>query len=143
MTTVKRGEVVELAKIGFAALVAKLEAQGKSPEQAKAIAAAIGRKKYGNAKFAKMGAKGAAKAKSMTATHDAWGNMIDLTVPMTGEATVTSNAFHVQSKQTIKTMPTPKLEAYVVETASALGKSHPYTKLVARQMQKRSVAKGA
>ena len=42
----------------FAALTSKLEAKGKSAESAKAIAAAIGRKKYGNEKMAKMAAKG-------------------------------------------------------------------------------------
>lgn len=42
----------------FAAFVSKLEAQGRSVESAKAIAASAGRKKYGNAKMASWAAKG-------------------------------------------------------------------------------------
>lgn len=42
----------------FAALTKSLEAQGKSPESAKAIAASIGRKKYGAKKMASWSAKG-------------------------------------------------------------------------------------
>lgn len=45
----------------FAKLSGKLESQGKSPEAAKAIAASIGRKKYGAAKMAKMSAAGRKK----------------------------------------------------------------------------------
>jgi hypothetical protein len=41
----------------FGALQKSIEAEGKSKEQAGAIAAAIGRKKYGKKKFAKMGKK--------------------------------------------------------------------------------------
>ena len=50
------------AKLGsgkrFAALEGKLKRQGKSEESAKAIAATVGRKKYGNAKMQKMAAAG-------------------------------------------------------------------------------------
>lgn len=50
------------AKLGsgkrFAAGVKKLESKGKSEESAKAIMAAAGRAKYGNAKMAKMAAAG-------------------------------------------------------------------------------------
>lgn len=46
----------------FAALQSKIEAQGNSKAAAGAIAASIGRKKYGNAKFAAM-AKKKAKGK--------------------------------------------------------------------------------
>lgn len=42
----------------FKALTGKLEKDGKSPDSAKAIAASIGRKKYGNKKMASMAAKG-------------------------------------------------------------------------------------
>lgn len=42
----------------FKGLTNKLEKQGKSPESAKKIAAAIGRKKYGNTKMSKMAAAG-------------------------------------------------------------------------------------
>lgn len=42
----------------FAALVGKLKSKGKSTESAKAIAASIGRKKYGKSKFQEMAAKG-------------------------------------------------------------------------------------
>ena len=41
----------------FSALTKSIEASGKSPESARAIAASIGRKKYGAKRFAKMGAK--------------------------------------------------------------------------------------
>ena len=50
----------------FAALVKSVEKKGKSPAKAKAIAAVVGRKKYGAAKMAKMavaGKKRAAKAR--------------------------------------------------------------------------------
>lgn len=42
----------------FAAFVARLVAEGKSVEQAKAIAASAGRKKYGAKRMASMAAKG-------------------------------------------------------------------------------------
>lgn len=55
------------AKLGsgkrFKALTEKLEKKGKSAESAKAIAASIGRKKYGNAKMQSMAAKGKARGK--------------------------------------------------------------------------------
>jgi hypothetical protein len=38
----------------FSALTKQLEAEGKSPKSAKAIAASIGRKKYGPKKMSKM-----------------------------------------------------------------------------------------
>jgi hypothetical protein len=41
----------------FAALVAKLKRQGHDEEAAKAIAASIGRKKYGKERFQRMAAK--------------------------------------------------------------------------------------
>lgn len=45
----------------FAKLVNKMKGQGKSEESAKAIAASIGRKKYGNSKFQEMAAAGKKK----------------------------------------------------------------------------------
>jgi hypothetical protein len=42
----------------FAAMVGKLKGQGKSEGSAKAIAASIGRKKYGNKRFQEMAAAG-------------------------------------------------------------------------------------
>lgn len=42
----------------FAALVNKLKGKGKSEDSAKAIAASVGRKKYGKSKFQEMAAKG-------------------------------------------------------------------------------------
>ena len=45
----------------FAKLTAKLRSEGKSEKSAKAIAASIGRKKYGNAKMSSMAAKGRKK----------------------------------------------------------------------------------
>jgi hypothetical protein len=45
----------------FKALTNKLEAKGKSPEAAKAIAATVGRKAYGAKKMASMAAKGRKK----------------------------------------------------------------------------------
>jgi len=48
-------KVKKSSKLGsgkrFASLTKSIESQGKSPEKAKAIAAAIGRKKYGNKKM--------------------------------------------------------------------------------------------
>lgn len=46
----------------FKALTRKLRAAGKSAKAAKAIAAAIGRKKYGAKKMAKMAAAGRRRA---------------------------------------------------------------------------------
>ena len=45
----------------FAKLTASLKKEGKSEKSAKAIAASIGRKKYGNAKMSTMAAKGRKK----------------------------------------------------------------------------------
>lgn len=42
----------------FKKLIEELEGEGKSEESAKAIAASAGRKRYGNAKMAKMAAAG-------------------------------------------------------------------------------------
>lgn len=53
------------AKLGsggrFAALKESVEKEGKSPKVAGAIAASVGRKKYGKAKFQKMAAQGREK----------------------------------------------------------------------------------
>lgn len=50
------------AKLGsgtrFKALKSKLQKQGKSAEDAAAIAAAVGRKKFGKKRFQKLAAKG-------------------------------------------------------------------------------------
>ncbi len=46
----------------FAKMVSGIEKSGKSAEQAKGIAAAAGRAKYGAKKFAGMAAKGRARA---------------------------------------------------------------------------------
>ncbi len=55
-------KVKKTSKVGsgkrFGALTKSIEAQGKSPESAKRIAAAIGRKKYGAKKMTKMAVKG-------------------------------------------------------------------------------------
>jgi hypothetical protein len=55
------------AKLGsgarFKALTKKVEKEGKSAESAKAIAASVGRKKYGNAKMNAMAKAGKAKKK--------------------------------------------------------------------------------
>lgn len=51
-----------MAKMGFAAVQSNIEKSGKSPKEAAAIAAAIGRKKYGGAKMAKMAAIGRKRA---------------------------------------------------------------------------------
>jgi hypothetical protein len=45
----------------FAAMVKKLKSKGKSEESAKAIAASVGRKKYGKSRFQKMAAEGRSK----------------------------------------------------------------------------------
>lgn len=54
-------KVVKKSKPGsgkrFSALSKSIEAQGKTPEQAEAIAASIGRKKYGKAKMSSMSSK--------------------------------------------------------------------------------------
>lgn len=47
-----------MAYMGFDALVQRLIGQGKSPQVARAIAATIGRKKYGAGKFNKAAARG-------------------------------------------------------------------------------------
>lgn len=47
----------------FAALTEKLAAKGKSVKDAKALAASIGRKKYGKKKMASWAAKGRMRAK--------------------------------------------------------------------------------
>jgi len=52
----------------FAAMVGKLKGQGKSEDSAKAIAASIGRKKYGKSKFQAMAAAG--KSKKQTGGPD-------------------------------------------------------------------------
>ena len=46
----------------FAAMVADIKATGKSATSAKAIAAAVGRKKYGKAKFQSMAVAGKKRA---------------------------------------------------------------------------------
>lgn len=46
----------------FAAMTDKLEQRGMSASGAKAVAASIGRKKYGNAKMASMAAAGKKRA---------------------------------------------------------------------------------
>lgn len=46
-----------MSKIGFNKLQSEIEAKGSSPKKAAAIAAAVGRKKYGAKKFAAMGAE--------------------------------------------------------------------------------------
>jgi len=46
----------------FAKMVKSLESKGKSAESAKAISAAIGRKKYGSEKMVKMAAAGRKRA---------------------------------------------------------------------------------
>jgi hypothetical protein len=45
----------------FAAMVSGLKKEGKSEDSAKAIAASIGRKKYGKSKFQEMAAAGKKK----------------------------------------------------------------------------------
>ena len=49
---------VQEEKIGFKRLEKKIEDTGKPKEEAEAIAASVGRKKYGKAKFQKMAAAG-------------------------------------------------------------------------------------
>lgn len=76
---VLKGRGVEMKKSGgksmkpggggrFAAMVGKLKSKGKSTESAKAIAASIGRKKYGKSKFQAMAAAG--KKKQMGGPDD-------------------------------------------------------------------------
>tara|TARA_R100001163_G_C4937004_1_gene110462 strand:+ start:204 stop:365 length:162 start_codon:yes stop_codon:yes gene_type:complete len=47
-----------MAYVGFNKLAGKLQKQGKSQASARAIAASIGRKKYGKKKFQAAAAKG-------------------------------------------------------------------------------------
>lgn len=47
----------------FAALESKLEGEGKSEGSAKAIAASVGRKKYGAKRMSKMAARGRARSR--------------------------------------------------------------------------------
>jgi|TARA_R100000482_G_scaffold123773_1_gene74571 hypothetical protein len=47
-----------MAYMGFKKLKSKLESEGKSPKAAGAIAASVGRKKYGAKKFNKAAAEG-------------------------------------------------------------------------------------
>ena len=60
--TYKKGGSTKKPKLGsgerFKALSKKIQSGGKSKDAADAIAAAIGRKKYGNSKFQKMAATG-------------------------------------------------------------------------------------
>ena len=60
--TMKAGGTTKKPKLGsgerFKALSAKIQKSGKSKDAADAIAAAIGRKKYGKSKFQKLAAKG-------------------------------------------------------------------------------------
>lgn len=58
-----KGKSMKLGAGGrFAKLAAKVQAQGYSKESAKAVAAAVGRAKYGKKKFQAMAAKGRKKA---------------------------------------------------------------------------------
>ncbi len=63
--TMKKGGSTKKSKLGsgerFKALSSKIQKAGKSEDAAKAIAAAIGRKKYGKSKFQKMAAAGRKK----------------------------------------------------------------------------------
>lgn len=54
----------------FAMLVSQMKKRGMDEDRAKAIAAAIGRKKYGKSKFQKMAAKGRKKKMSESAYGD-------------------------------------------------------------------------
>jgi len=54
----------------FAMLVSQMKKRGMDDDRAKAIAAAIGRKKYGKSKFQKMAAKGRKKKMSESAYGD-------------------------------------------------------------------------
>lgn len=60
--TMKKGGTAKKPKLGsgerFKALSSKIQKSGKSKDAADAIAAAIGRKKYGKSKFQKLAAKG-------------------------------------------------------------------------------------
>jgi hypothetical protein len=62
----KYEKVKKTSKLGsgkrFSALKESIEASGKSSESAGAIAASIGRKKYGKKKMTKMGTKGRKKS---------------------------------------------------------------------------------
>jgi len=61
-TKMKTGGTTKKPKLGtgerFKALSSKIQSAGKSKDAADAIAAAIGRKKYGKSKFQKLAAKG-------------------------------------------------------------------------------------
>lgn len=61
----KKGGSIKKPKLGsgerFKALSSKIQKAGKSEDASKAIAAAIGRKKYGKSKFQKMAAAGRKK----------------------------------------------------------------------------------
>lgn len=50
-----------MAESKFGKLVRKVEAKGKTPEQAKGIAAKVGREKYGDQKFEAMAKAGKKK----------------------------------------------------------------------------------
>ena len=51
-----------MAYMGFQAVQKNVESEGKSPKKAAAIAAAIGRKKYGAKRMAAMAAEGRRRA---------------------------------------------------------------------------------
>jgi len=66
----------------FAKMVSKLKGKGKSEDSAKAIAASIGRKKYGKSKFQEMAAKGKKGMGGMsdsTSSNDAGMEMMEMT----------------------------------------------------------------
>jgi hypothetical protein len=69
----------------FAAMVSKLKGQGKSEDSAKAIAASIGRNKYGKSRFQEMAAKGKKGMGGMsdsTSANDAGMEMMESTESM-------------------------------------------------------------
>ena len=71
----------------FAAMVAGLKKKGKSEDSAKAIAASIGRKKYGKSKFQEMAAKGKKGLGGMsdsTSANDAGMDMMEAADPGDG-----------------------------------------------------------
>jgi hypothetical protein len=51
-----------MAHVGFKALQAKIERQGKSPKAAAAIAATVGRRKFGKEGMARLAAEGKRRA---------------------------------------------------------------------------------
>ena len=68
----------------FAAMVSKLKGKGKSEDSAKAIAASIGRKKYGKSKFQEMaaaGKKGLGGMSDSTSANDAGMEMMEAMGP--------------------------------------------------------------